>query len=127
MWCGGAREERGQCSRPRREPATGLPLTGVAPTGADCYAAGMARGWESKAIEAQQADAARSAPMSPPLSEAERERRSQAELLRLALAEATAQLQAACKPVHRDMLRQRIAALEARLAEVTGRGAPRGD
>ena len=87
----------------------------------------MARGWESKAIEAQQADAARSAPMAPPLSEAERERRRQADGLRLALAEATAQLQAACKPVHRDMLRQRIAALEARLAEVTGRGAPGGD
>ena len=43
----------------------------------------MARGWESKAIEAQQADAGRSAPVGPPLSEAERERRRQADGLRL--------------------------------------------
>ncbi len=87
----------------------------------------MARGWESKAIEAQQADAGRSAPVGPPLSEAERERRRQADGLRLALAEATAQLQAACKPMHRDMLRQRIVALEARLAEITGPPVPGGD
>ena len=87
----------------------------------------MARGWESKAIEAQQADAGRSAPVGPPLSEAERERRRHADGLRLALAEATAQLQAACRPVHRDMLRQRIAALEARLAEVTGPPGPGHD
>ena len=46
------------------------------------------------------------------------ERRQQVEGLRLALAEATAQLQAACRPVHRDMLRQRIAALEASLASL---------
>ena len=87
----------------------------------------MARGWESKAIEAQQADAGRSAALGPPLSDAEREQRRHADGLRLALAEATAQLQAACKPVHRDMLRQRIAALEARLAEVTGVPVPGPD
>ena len=80
----------------------------------------MARGWESKAIEAQQDEAGRRVPAGPPLSEAERERRRQADGLRLALAEATAQLQAACKPVHRDMLRRRIAALEASLAATGG-------
>lgn len=78
----------------------------------------MARGWESKAVEDQQADAGRPRPTAPPLTAAERERRQAADGVRLALADATAQLQAACRPVHRDMLRQRIAALEARLAEL---------
>ena len=41
--------------------------------------------------------------------------------------DATAQLQGACRPVHRDMLRQRIAALEARLMEVQGAPGSGGD
>lgn len=80
----------------------------------------MARGWESKAVEDQQAEARRPASTAPPITEAERARRQEADGLRLALADAAAQLQAACRAVHRDMLRQRIAALEARLAEVQG-------
>ncbi len=80
----------------------------------------MARGWESKAVEDQQAEARRPVSTAPPLTETERARRQEADGLRLALADATAQLQAACRAVHRDMLRQRIAALEARLAEVQG-------
>lgn len=71
-------------------------------------------------MEAQQADAARPATTAPPMSEAERQRRQQAEGLTLALADLTAQLQAACRPVHRDMLRQRIAAVEASLAALGG-------
>ncbi|MGD9903192.1 MAG: hypothetical protein AB7U83_06955 [Vicinamibacterales bacterium] len=87
----------------------------------------MARGWESKAVEAQQDEAGRARTAAPPLSAAERDRRQAAEGLRLALADATAQLQAACRPVHRDMLRQRIAALEASLAalDTGGTGDPR--
>ena len=80
----------------------------------------VARGWESKAVEDQQADARRAVPVGPALSDAERERRLETESLRLALAEATAQLQAACRAVHRDLLRQRIAALEARVSELSG-------
>jgi len=80
----------------------------------------MARGWESKAVEAQQAEARGPARTGPPVSQDELERRQQLEGLRLALADATAQLQAACRPVHRDMLRQRIAAIEASLASLTG-------
>jgi hypothetical protein len=87
----------------------------------------MARGWESKAVEDQQAEARRPATAGPPISDAERARRQEADGLRLALADATAQLQAACRPVHRDMLRQRIAALEARLTEVQGARGPGGD
>lgn len=86
----------------------------------------MARGWESKAVEAQQDEAGRAKAAAPPLSERERQRRQEAEGVRLALAEATAQLQAACRPVHRDMLRQRIDALEARLA-IIGAAPPLGD
>jgi hypothetical protein len=82
----------------------------------------MARGWESKAVEAQQDEAGRRAPAAAPLTDAERERRHEMEGLRLALAEATAQLQAACRPVHRDMLRQRIADLEARLGALQAQG-----
>ena len=86
------------------------------------YAAVMARGWESKAVEAQQAEARGPARTGPPVSQDELERRQQLEGLRLALADATAQLQAACRPVHRDMLRQRIAAIEASLASLSAAG-----
>jgi hypothetical protein len=77
----------------------------------------MARGWESKSVEAQQEDAAARRPAGPALSPEERERRQRAESVGLALADLTAQLQAACRPVHRDRLRRRIAALQALLAE----------
>jgi hypothetical protein len=87
----------------------------------------MARGWESKAVEDQQAEARQPASTAPPLTEAELARRQETDGLRLALADATAQLQAACRAVHRDMLRQRIAALEARLAVVQGPSGPDRD
>ena len=76
----------------------------------------MARGWESKAIESQQDDARAKGPSGPAPSPAQIARRQQAESIQLALADTTAQLQAACRPVHKDMLRQRVAALEALLA-----------
>lgn len=76
----------------------------------------MARGWESKAVESQQDDARARGPAGPAPSPEDIARRQQAESIRLALADTTAQLQAACRPVHQDMLRQRIAALEALLA-----------
>jgi hypothetical protein len=78
----------------------------------------MARGWESKAVEAQQADARTSRPAGPALSPEEIARRQKAESVALALADTTAQLQAACRPGQRDALRQRIAGLEALLAEL---------
>lgn len=80
----------------------------------------MARGWESKAIESQQADhgAARTTGPAPtPEAIAHRQR---AESVALALADATAQLQAACRPAQRDALRQRVVALESLLAELRG-------
>lgn len=78
----------------------------------------MARGWESKAIESQQQDReARPAPR-PERSPAEQERHERAQSVTLALADTAAQLQAACRPAHRDMLRQRITALEGLLADL---------
>ena len=76
----------------------------------------MARGWESKAIESQQDDSRAKSPAGPQASPEELARRDKAASLTLALADTTAQLQAACRPVHRDMLRQRVAALETMLA-----------
>lgn len=76
----------------------------------------MARGWESKAIESQQDDARAKGPAGPAPSPEELERRQKAASVGMALADLTAQLQAACRPVQRDMLRHRVAALEALLA-----------
>lgn len=78
----------------------------------------MARGWESKAIESQQEDRGAERAQGPALTPEEQERRQRAESVALALADATAQLQAACRPVQRDLLRQRVVALEELLAEL---------
>lgn len=83
-----------------------------------CYAGHMARGWESKAIESQQDDRAARQPVGPALTPDERARRERAESVGLALADTTAQLQAACRPAQRDQLRQRVTALEALLADL---------
>jgi hypothetical protein len=78
----------------------------------------MARGWESKSIESQQADAAASkrksggAGASTPEQQAAQERRRSLELAR---ARAEADLRAATRPAHQEMLRQAIAAIDAML------------
>jgi hypothetical protein len=77
----------------------------------------MARGWESKAVELQQADAAT-------VSAAQRERltpqqvaaRQQKEGLMLARKRILQQLQAARSPNHRLVLEKALAELDARLA-----------
>jgi hypothetical protein len=79
----------------------------------------MARGWESKAIEDQQQEADRRKAVGPELSPEARARQQEADTLRLALAQAQAELGAACRAAHRDMLRLRIAALEDALARVS--------
>lgn len=84
----------------------------------------MARGWESKAIESQQADRDVRHRAAPPRSAEAQARHARAETVALALADATAQLSAACRPAHRDQLRQRVEALQALLA---GLRAPVGE
>jgi len=76
----------------------------------------MARGWESKAVESQQADARPSRPAGPALSPEARARKEKADSVALALTDATAQLQAACRPAQRDALHQRVLALKDLLA-----------
>jgi hypothetical protein len=78
----------------------------------------MARGWESKAVEDQQQEADRRKTVGPALSPEARARQQEADTLRLALAQAQAELGAACRPAHRDMLRLRIEALQEALARL---------
>ena len=76
----------------------------------------MARGWESKHVEAQQE--AVNAPGKPaePLSPNEIGRRGRRATLMLARTRALADLQHACAPAHRAMLEQAIAELNRQLA-----------
>ena len=78
----------------------------------------MARGWESKSIESQQDDAQAATVRRRELTPEERDRQQQREGLALALARAQAELQAACQPAHRDMLRLKMEALRTHLAEL---------
>ena len=76
----------------------------------------MARGWESKSVESQQDDSRESAgPTRPTLTPDERAQLDRRRTLELAAARAQAELQAACHPAHRDMLRLKLEALQTEL------------
>jgi len=76
----------------------------------------MARGFESKDVEFQQAEAARTgAQRGPALTPQERDARSRRRTIELALARARADLAAARTPAHKQMLAGAIAALEGQL------------
>lgn len=77
----------------------------------------MARGWESKHVEAQQEAAAAAKPVAP-LPKDELERRARRATLMLSRTRALADLQRACAPAHRAMLEQAIADLDRQLAAV---------
>jgi hypothetical protein len=73
----------------------------------------MARGWESKAVEAQQEEATRRAgPRLPEQSDADRERVARCRTLELARARAQADLGKARSDVHRATLQRTVAALD---------------
>jgi hypothetical protein len=78
----------------------------------------MARGWESKSIEAQQDEAARTHTPRPALSDAERALDGKRRTLALTRARAVADLERATAPHHKRMLEQAIAALDAQLDEL---------
>jgi hypothetical protein len=83
----------------------------------------MARGWESKSVEEQQAAAVDSlAVVGPPLTADETEAAQAVGTLRLARARLLADLQTACRPAHRATLEAALAEVEARLgaAETSG-------
>jgi hypothetical protein len=75
----------------------------------------MARGWESKSIESQQDDAQAQKPIRRDLSPEERALAQRRATLELALAGAQAELQAASRPAHQEMLRLKLDALKAEL------------
>ena len=80
----------------------------------------MARGWESKSVEQQQEEAQRApAEPAPTLTAAERDRLQRREQLTLALALTQDELQKACHPRHRDMLRLRLDALRAQITKLS--------
>ena len=78
----------------------------------------MARGFESKDVEYQQAEAERAKTVRPSLTPADREAQARRRTIELALASARADLGAARSPAHRDMLTQAIAVLEQQLIKV---------
>jgi hypothetical protein len=79
----------------------------------------MARGFESKDVEFQQAEAQRDKSRRPPLTSDQREARERRAALTLSLARMRADLQRASSPAHRRMAEQAIAALEAELAALS--------
>ena len=78
----------------------------------------MARGWESKSIESQQDDARTASVTKPALSPEERARAERRTSLQMALARAQAELQSACQPAYRDMLRLKLETIRAQLVEL---------
>ena len=75
----------------------------------------MARGWESKAVESQQETAASRTAPKRELTPDQRDKAQRRATLELAVANTQAELQAACRPAHRDMLRLKLEALQAEL------------
>lgn len=79
----------------------------------------MARGWESKSVEEQQEEKLRSPRQPPdPRTAEERARAQRREQWRLAMAQTQAEIQRACHPAHRDMLRLRMEAIQAELDSI---------
>jgi hypothetical protein len=78
----------------------------------------MARGWESKAVEAQQDAADTPKTKGPALTPEQAAKKAERATLMLARTRALADLQKACVPAHRAMLEQAIAELDQRLAAV---------
>jgi hypothetical protein len=89
--------------------------------GARVYNQRMARGWESKSVEAQQDEAAaRTAPGKPRLTREEAARRREREKLQLALRSVLEQMERSRDSRHRAMLEQAAAALKRQLGEGNG-------
>ena len=78
----------------------------------------MARGFDSKFVEAQQEEATRDKPIRPALTPEQQAREAERQSLKLSRARTEAQLGQATAPAHRQMLEQAIAALDARLTEL---------
>lgn len=76
----------------------------------------MARGWESKSVEAQQSDAAeKPGPRRPPITPQEAARQREVESLRLSQQNILQQLEHAHDPRHRRMLEDALNELQRRM------------
>jgi hypothetical protein len=80
----------------------------------------MARGWESKSVESQQADREARDKPGTVLTPADAERAARQRTLELARARALADLAAATAPAHRRMLEAAIQALDEQLRMLHG-------
>lgn len=78
----------------------------------------MARGFDSKFVEAQQEEASRTKVIRPKMTEEERARVTRREALQLARARAAGDLERASQSAHKRMLEEAIRALDAQLAEL---------
>jgi hypothetical protein len=79
----------------------------------------MARGFESKDVEYQQAESQRSRSTAAPRTAEQREADTRRRTLQLALTRTEADLRAATSPVHRRMLEHALAALRDSLSDAT--------
>ena len=79
----------------------------------------MARGWESKSVEAQQDAANETNRLRPALTPEDASRQNDRATLMLARTRALADLQRACAAGHKAMLEQAIADLDTRIAALT--------
>ena len=78
----------------------------------------MARGWESKSVEAQQAEAGQKSPiLRSRLSPEEAANQRQREVLRLSRQRITQQLATVQNPRHRKMLQDALAELDQKLSQ----------
>jgi hypothetical protein len=79
----------------------------------------MARGWESKAVEEQQAQAVSNpGPAKPPLTPAQIANQRRKQGLLLSRRRVLQQLQAAQNPRHRELLQKALADLDTQLAQL---------
>jgi hypothetical protein len=78
----------------------------------------MARGFDSKFVEAQQEEATRPKTIGPGLTPEQRLAADRRKALELSRARAAADLERATIPAHRQMLEQAISALDAELAKL---------
>lgn len=78
----------------------------------------MARGFESKSVESQQEESQRAKVQGPALTAEERQRLNRKTTLEMALAQTQAEMQAACKPAHREMLKLKLEAIEAQIKDL---------
>jgi hypothetical protein len=87
----------------------------------------MARGWESKAVEAQMEEAEKQAPDQPrafELTPEARARRDRLETLLLSRTRTVSQLESATRPAHRELLQRTLRALEAEIESLNRENLP---